>query len=123
MQTLPASRSSSTRKVVICVERLELLETLPYTWQACYVLNQSARKTVKIKALLRFTVLVLGSLAGLVPDVLDAYPEVTIVASKVALAYLKGLTNRSFTERAVKGGDKVSRDIYYCTRPYGISMP
>ena len=54
----------------------------------------------------------LGSLAGLVPDVIDAYPEVTIVASKVALAYLKGLTNRSFTERAVKGGDKVSRGIY-----------
>ena len=48
---------------------------------------------------------------------LDAYPEVTIVASKVALAYLKGLTNRSFTERAVKGGDKVSREICYYTRP------
>jgi hypothetical protein len=45
--------------------------------------------------------------AGLVPDVLDAYPNVTVVASKVALAYLKGLTHRPFTERAVKGGDKV----------------
>ena len=45
--------------------------------------------------------------AGLVPDVLDAYPDVTVVASKVALAYLKGLTHRPFTERAVKGGDKV----------------
>ena len=40
------------------------------------------------------------------PDVLDLYPEVTVVASKVALAYLKGLTHRPFTERAVKGGDK-----------------
>ena len=39
------------------------------------------------------------------------------MASKVALAYLKGLTNRLFTERAVKGGEKVSREIYYRTRP------
>ena len=37
---------------------------------------------------------------------LDAYPGVTVLASKVALAYLKGLTHRPFTERAVKGGDK-----------------
>ena len=50
--------------------------------------------------------LVVAACAGLVPDVLDAYPEVTVVASKVALAYLKGLTHRPFTERAVKGGDK-----------------
>ena len=42
----------------------------------------------------------------------DAYPDITIVASKVALAYLKGLTNRSFTERAVKGGDKVSVRLF-----------
>ena len=39
---------------------------------------------------------------------LDAYPGVTVVASKVALAYLKGLTHRPFTEQAVKGGDKVA---------------
>ena len=51
--------------------------------------------------------------AGLVPDVLDLYPEVTVVASKVALAYLKGLTHRPFTERAVKGGDKARAHALY----------
>ena len=53
--------------------------------------------------------------AGLVPDVLDLYPEVTVVASKVALAYLKGLTHRPFTERAVKGGDKARFHGFACT--------
>ena len=30
-----------------------------------------------------------------------------MVASKVALMYLKGLSHKSFTQQAVKGGDKV----------------
>jgi flavorubredoxin len=30
----------------------------------------------------------------LVPAVLDLYPEATVVASKVAINFLKGLTNR-----------------------------
>lgn len=45
--------------------------------------------------------------AGLIPDVLDTYPEATVAGSKVALAYLKNLTHRPFKEQAVKGGDKV----------------
>ncbi|KAF6259934.1 flavo protein [Scenedesmus sp. NREL 46B-D3] len=43
----------------------------------------------------------------LVPAVLDLYPEATVVASKVAINFLKGLTNRDFKNQAVKGGDKV----------------
>eukprot|EP00775_Hariotina_reticulata_P004852 gene4852-5099_t len=43
----------------------------------------------------------------LVPAVLDLYPEATVVASKVALNFLKGLTNSDFKEMAVKGGDKL----------------
>ena len=41
-------------------------------------------------------------LAGLVPDVLEAYPEVTLVGSKVALTYLKSLAQRPFAEQPVK---------------------
>jgi hypothetical protein len=33
----------------------------------------------------------------LVPAVLDLYPEATVVASKVAINFLKGLTNRYVT--------------------------
>jgi hypothetical protein len=40
--------------------------------------------------------------AGLVPDVLEAYPEVTLVGSKVALTYLKSLAQRPFAEQPVK---------------------
>lgn len=45
--------------------------------------------------------------AGLIPDVLDAFPEAVVAGSKVALAYLKNLTHRPFKEQAVKGGDKI----------------
>ena len=45
--------------------------------------------------------------AGLVPDIIDAFPDVEIAGSKVALMYLKGLTNRDFTQKPVKGGDKI----------------
>ena len=45
--------------------------------------------------------------AGLIPDVIDIYPELTVVGSKVALMYLKGLTHRPFEQKVVKGGDKV----------------
>jgi len=45
--------------------------------------------------------------AGLIPDIIDAFPDVKIVGSKVALMYLKGLTNRDFTQHPVKGGDKI----------------
>ncbi len=60
-------------------------------------------------------------LAGLVPDVLDLYPEATVVGSKVALAYLKGLTHRPFKQLAVKGGEKVDlgqgHDIEFVMAP------
>ena len=45
--------------------------------------------------------------AGLIPDIIDAFPDVKIAGSKVALMYLKGLTNRDFTQKPVKGGDKI----------------
>ncbi len=45
--------------------------------------------------------------AGLIPDIIDAFPDVKIAGSKVALMYLKGLTNRDFTQHPVKGGDKI----------------
>ena len=47
------------------------------------------------------------SCAGLIPDVLDLYPEATVVGSKVALAYLQSLTHRPFGQQVVKGGDTV----------------
>ena len=47
------------------------------------------------------------SCAGLIPDVLDLYPEATVAGSKVALAYLQSLTHRPFAQQAVKGGDKI----------------
>lgn len=43
----------------------------------------------------------------MIPHIIDAFPEVEIAGSKVALMYLKGLTNRDFKQRAVKGGDKI----------------
>ncbi|KAL0042263.1 hypothetical protein WJX77_007828 [Trebouxia sp. C0004] len=45
--------------------------------------------------------------SGLIPDIIDAFPGVKIAGSKVALMYLKGLTNRDFTQQPVKGGDKI----------------
>jgi len=45
--------------------------------------------------------------AGLIPDILDAFPEAQVVGSKVALMYLKGLTHRPFEQKPVKGGEKV----------------
>ena len=45
--------------------------------------------------------------AGLIPDIVDAFPDVKIAGSKVALMYLKGLTNREFTQNPVKGGDTI----------------
>lgn len=45
--------------------------------------------------------------AGLIPDILDVFPEAQVVGSKVALMYLKGLTHRPFDQKPVKGGDKV----------------
>ena len=45
--------------------------------------------------------------AGLIPDILDAFPEASVVGSKVALMYLKGLTHRPFAQKPVKGGDKI----------------
>ena len=38
---------------------------------------------------------------------IDIFPEVTVVGSKVALMYLKGLTHRPFEQKVVKGGDKI----------------
>lgn len=45
--------------------------------------------------------------SGLIPAVLDLYPEATVVGSKVCIAFLKGLSHRTFAEQAVKGGDKI----------------
>ena len=45
--------------------------------------------------------------AGLIPDILDVFPEASVVGSKVALMYLKGLTHRPFEQKPVKGGDKI----------------
>ena len=45
--------------------------------------------------------------AGLIPDILDSFPEAQEVGSKVALMYSKGLTRRPFEQKPVKGGDKV----------------
>ena len=47
------------------------------------------------------------SVTGLIPDIIDIYPNATVVGSKVALMYLKGLTHRPFEQQVVKGGDKV----------------
>lgn len=52
-----------------------------------------------------------GSLArqpdhsGLIADLLELAPDVTIVASKVALAFLRDLVNRDFSSITVKSGD------------------
>ena len=46
-------------------------------------------------------------LAGLIGDILELYPDATVAASKVALMYLKGLSHKSFTQQAVKGGDRI----------------
>eukprot|EP00803_Ostreobium_quekettii_P010288 evm.model.scf_1207.2 EVM.evm.TU.scf_1207.2 scf_1207:3179-9035(+) len=45
--------------------------------------------------------------SGLIPAVLDQFPEATVIGSKVCIAFLKGLTNRDFASRVVKGGDTV----------------
>lgn len=45
--------------------------------------------------------------AGLTPDIIDIYPDATVVGSKVALMYLKSLTHRPFEQKVVKGGDKI----------------
>lgn len=45
--------------------------------------------------------------AGLIPDIVEAFPDVEIAGSKVALMYLKGLTNKDFKQHPVKGGDKI----------------
>ena len=43
--------------------------------------------------------------AGLIPDIVDAFPEVEVCGSKVAMMYLKGLTNREMKTKVMKGGD------------------
>lgn len=40
-------------------------------------------------------------------DVVDLYPEATVVGSKVCLAFLANLMHKPFKQQAVKGGDKV----------------
>jgi flavorubredoxin len=45
--------------------------------------------------------------SGTVPDVLAAHPGATVLASRVALAYLANLTHAPFPQRAVKAGDTV----------------
>ena len=43
--------------------------------------------------------------AGLIPDIVDAFPEVEVCGSKVAMMYLQGLTNREMKTKVMKGGD------------------
>ena len=43
--------------------------------------------------------------SGLVGDILDMVPEVTVVASKVALQFLEGFLHRPFNRLQVKSGD------------------
>lgn len=45
--------------------------------------------------------------SGLIPDVLDRYPDAIVAGSKVCINFLQGLTHRPFTSQAVKGGDKI----------------
>lgn len=45
--------------------------------------------------------------SGLVPDVVAAYPNATVVGSKVALTFLDNLSRKPFPRQAVKGGDKI----------------
>ncbi|KAK9802723.1 hypothetical protein WJX73_000981 [Symbiochloris irregularis] len=45
--------------------------------------------------------------SGLIPDVIDLYPDAVVCGSKVALMYLKGLTHRPMNEKIVKGGDTI----------------
>lgn len=45
--------------------------------------------------------------SGLVPDVVEAFPEATVVGSKVALSFLDNLARSPFPRQAVKGGDKI----------------
>ena len=40
-------------------------------------------------------------------DIVEIFPNVTVVASKVALSFLQNLTHAPFKQLAVKGGDKV----------------
>ena len=45
----------------------------------------------------------------IVPDTVNQFPEATIAGSKVVLVYLKGLTNSDFTQKPVKGGNKIDQ--------------
>ncbi|GLC40020.1 hypothetical protein PLESTB_001519900 [Pleodorina starrii] len=45
--------------------------------------------------------------SGLVPAVLDLYPEALVCGSKVCISFLQNLTHRPFKSQVVKGGDKV----------------
>lgn len=59
--------------------------------------------------------------SGLIPKILDLYPDATVVGTKVrcpdfqlaqiwfqvCIQFLQGLTNRSFKNQVVKGGDKI----------------
>lgn len=45
--------------------------------------------------------------SGLIPPVLDLFPDATVIGSKVCIAFLKNLTLREFSSRVVKGGDKL----------------
>lgn len=45
--------------------------------------------------------------SGLIPAVLDLYPDAIVAGSKVCINFLQGLTHRPFTSKVVKGGDKI----------------
>lgn len=54
-----------------------------------------------------FTAAPCFTVSGLIPDVLQMFPEAVVVGSKVCLAFLAGLAHSSFESRAVKGGDTI----------------
>ncbi|GMH33319.1 hypothetical protein BSKO_01153 [Bryopsis sp. KO-2023] len=45
--------------------------------------------------------------SGLIPAVLDMYPDAVVAGSKVCLQFLEGLTHRPFTPQVVKGGSTI----------------
>ena len=45
--------------------------------------------------------------SGLVKDVVEAFPDVTVLGSKVCIAFLQNLMHIPFTSQVVKGGDKI----------------
>lgn len=59
--------------------------------------------------------------SGLVKDVVELYPDVQVLGSKVCIAFLDGLTHIKMNTQVVKGGDKIElgggHDIEFVMAP------